>query len=70
MEAARRRSRAPYWFLLIPFVGTLFPRFYAFEEPRLWGFPFFYWYQIVWVFISSIITYSVYRATRTKARAA
>ena len=27
---------------------------YAKDEPRLWGFPFFYWYQLLWVFISAI----------------
>ena len=22
-------------------------------EPRLWGFPFFYWYQLLWVFLAA-----------------
>ncbi|MFC0626841.1 DUF3311 domain-containing protein [Kribbella deserti] len=26
---------------------------YAREEPYLWGFPFFYWYQLLWVFIAA-----------------
>ena len=24
-------------------------------EPRLFGFPFFYWYQLVWVFLAAAI---------------
>ena len=31
-------------------VGT-----YAKVEPRLFGFPFFYWYQLLWVFIAAAI---------------
>ncbi|WP_328992104.1 DUF3311 domain-containing protein [Kribbella sp. NBC_01245] len=27
---------------------------YAKEEPSLWGFPFFYWYQLMWVFLAAI----------------
>ncbi len=66
MEASRRtkRSRAWYIALLIPVVGTVFPSFYSFDAPRVLGFPFFYWYQMVWVLISALITYGVYRATR------
>lgn len=26
---------------------------YAKAEPALWGMPFFYWYQLLWVFIAS-----------------
>jgi hypothetical protein len=36
-------------------VGT-----YATEGPKLWGFPFFYWYQLLWVFIASGCTYLAY----------
>ncbi|MCF8566842.1 DUF3311 domain-containing protein [Alicyclobacillus tolerans] len=53
-----------YWLLIIPFIGTLFPAFYSSVQPTLWGFPFFYWYQILWVFISSILTFIVYKATK------
>ena len=31
-------------------VGT-----YARIEPRLFGFPFFYWYQLSWVFIAAAL---------------
>jgi hypothetical protein len=50
--------------LLLPFVGLLWVPFYNFTEPSLFGFPFFYWYQLLWVPISSVLTYLVYRTLR------
>ena len=40
--------------LLLPFVGLLFPQTYARVEPMLFGFPFFYWYQLAWVLGGSL----------------
>ena len=35
--------------IIVPLlVGT-----YDRVEPRLWGFPFFYWYQLLWVFLAA-----------------
>ena len=50
--------------LAIPFVGLLIPQFYAYENPRLFGWPFFYWYQFAWLFITAGLVTTVYRATR------
>lgn len=33
-------------------------------EPVLWGFPYFYWYQLLWVLISAVITAVVYVKTK------
>ncbi len=41
--------------------------FYNKVEPVLWGFPYFYWYQLLWVLISAVITAVVYNK-KTKAR--
>lgn len=46
--------------LLAPIVALLWVGSYAKDEPRLWGFPFFYWYQLLWVFIASACTYLSY----------
>ncbi|EFH89589.1 DUF3311 domain-containing protein [Ktedonobacter racemifer] len=46
--------------LIIPFLGLLFPGFYNFREPTFLDFPFFYWYQLLWIFLTAIITASVY----------
>jgi hypothetical protein len=57
-------KRRWYWLLLVPFVATLFPPFYAHAAPALFGFPFFYWYQILWIVISALIVWVVYQTTR------
>ena len=64
--AARRRMNFSPWnlLLLIPLVATLFPTFYNKTGPELGGWPFFYWYQMVAIPGSVIITLIVYRATR------
>ena len=50
--------------LLLPFIGLLWVPFYNSAEPQLWGFPFFYWYQFVWVFITSFLIWVVYRGEK------
>jgi hypothetical protein len=47
--------------LLIPFVALLAVPLYNTREPALWGFPFFYWYQLMWLPLSALLTYLVYR---------
>jgi hypothetical protein len=59
-----RVSRGWYWLLLIPLVGTLVPPLYNFRDPTVIGIPFFYWYQLVWVPLSVLVTFVVYRRTR------
>jgi hypothetical protein len=53
-----------YWLLAIPFLGLAFPAIYARAEPSVFGFPFFYWYQFVWLLVSSGVTALVYARTR------
>jgi hypothetical protein len=50
--------------LLVPFVALLWVPFYNFSEPHLLGFPFFYWYQFIWIPITSLLIYIVYLKTR------
>jgi membrane protein implicated in regulation of membrane protease activity len=49
--------------LAIPLLALLWVPSYAKVEPELWGFPFFFWYQFVWVFICSGLTWTAYRLT-------
>jgi Protein of unknown function (DUF3311) len=56
--------RLYYWLLVVPFVATLVPPFYARRAPELFGFPFFYWYQVAWIVISALIVWFVYVVTR------
>jgi len=53
--------------LLLPVVGTLWVPFYARLEPRLFGIPFFYWYQIVWIVLGSLLIGAVLLLTRNRS---
>lgn len=55
----------PIWLLLlIPYIGLLWPPVYNRLEPYLFGFPFFYWYQLLFVPITALLIYLVYRQVR------
>lgn len=54
--------------VLAPVVALLWVGSYAREEPRLWGFPFFYWYQFLWVFIASACTWVSFVLVRRARR--
>jgi hypothetical protein len=49
------------WLLLLPYIGLLWVPFYNFFDPTLFGFPFFYWYQLAWVPVSALLTWLAYR---------
>lgn len=57
-----------YWLLVVPFVATLVPPLYARQAPELFGFPFFYWYQLIWIVISALIVWGIYMLTREPER--
>jgi hypothetical protein len=46
--------------LAIPVLALLLVPTYARKGPELWGFPFFYWYQFLWVFLASSFTYAAF----------
>jgi hypothetical protein len=54
--------------LLIAIVAPLWVWFYAKATPKLWGFPFFYWYQLMWVFIASACTWLAWVLVRNARR--
>jgi len=58
------KRRVWYLLLVLPFVGTLIPPIYNRIEPTLFGLPFFYWYQLLWVVITSLLLGIVVIATR------
>lgn len=65
-RATTRRSGRGWWYLLliIPFIALLWVPFYSSGSPSFLGFPFFYWYQLLWVVIGAVLTAIVYLATR------
>ena len=66
--ASRPVRRWIYPLLLAPFIGTLWVSTYASDSPRLFGFPFFYWYQFAWVLAGAGITALVYLVTTPRRR--
>lgn len=61
VDKPHSRSRAIQLLLLLPFVGLLWVPLYNRLEPTLFGFPFFYWYQLLWVPITVVLIWAVYR---------
>ncbi len=59
------RFRSVHLLLLIPFVVLWVP-LYNTIEPVVFGFPFFYWFQLTWIFASMAITAYVYYATEPR----
>jgi hypothetical protein len=55
-----------YWLLIVPIVLPLVTVIYNRVEPRLFGFPCFYWAQLSYVFVGVVFTFAVYRRTRGK----
>lgn len=47
--------------LAIPVVALLWVDSYAKVEPTFAGFPFFIWYQFLWVFLCAACTSAAYR---------
>jgi membrane protein implicated in regulation of membrane protease activity len=47
--------------LAAPVVALLWVGTYARVEPTFAGFPFFIWYQFVWVFLCAVCTWGAYR---------
>ena len=60
-KANMTRMAAAGVFLMIPIVALLWVGTYAKAEPMLLGFPFFIWYQFLWVFLCSFCTWMAYR---------
>jgi hypothetical protein len=66
--APRRSDRSPWnWLLLVPIVVPLIVPLYNQVEPTLFGWPLFYWLQLVFVALGVATTVLVYRMTRRPA---
>ena len=49
---------------VVQFLVILWPPLYNKAEPTLFGIPFFYWFQLLWVLVSAVFTAVVYLMTR------
>ena len=59
-DLARKYRRWSLLLLLIPFIALLWPPFYNMYEPSFIGIPFFYWYQMLWIILTALLTTVVY----------
>jgi hypothetical protein len=59
-RASKRKFKPLLLLLLIPFIALCWPPFYNFRDPEFAGIPFFYWFQLLWIVITAIITAVVY----------
>jgi len=66
MNSVKKGRGGRGWYLLfvIVFAMVLWPPFYNKIEPTLAGIPFFYWYQMLCVLVSAVITAIIYLRTR------
>ncbi|GAA2780703.1 hypothetical protein GCM10010521_69560 [Streptomyces rameus] len=55
--------------LVAPFVAMLWVGSYAKTDPTFIGIPFFYWYQMLWVPISTALTMLAYQLWKRDQRA-
>jgi hypothetical protein len=55
------------WLLLIPIVLPLLTFVYNRETPRLFGFPFFFWFQLFFTLLAAGTTTVVYLLTRPRS---
>ncbi|GAA2595407.1 DUF3311 domain-containing protein [Actinomadura fulvescens] len=54
------------WLLVVPVVIPLLTLLFNKEEPRLAGFPAFYWLQFAFIPLGVVCTLIVYRMTKRK----
>ncbi|MEV5956603.1 DUF3311 domain-containing protein [Streptomyces sp. NPDC051987] len=55
--------------LAAPFVGMLWVGSYARTDPEFIGIPFFYWYQMLWVLLSTALTVIAHQLWQRDQRA-
>ena len=60
-QKPRGKFHPVYLILLIPYVAFGWVPFYNRVDPQLFGIPFFYWWQIVWIVGTALSIVPVYR---------
>jgi hypothetical protein len=64
-RANARSDRSPWnWLLVVPIVVPLLTFLFNHDEPRLAGFPTFYWLQLAFIVLGVSATTIVYQMTK------
>jgi hypothetical protein len=61
--ASQPRRSGRRWLLvllIIPFIAMLYTPFYNHADPTFIGIPFLYWYSLLWVILTAILTATIY----------
>lgn len=63
-RAPMSRAKRAVWYviLFIPFFVAIWVPFFNRVEPSLFGIPFFYWFQFVWIVVAAVVTGLAYLA--------
>ncbi|SFK74822.1 Protein of unknown function [Streptosporangium canum] len=62
-----RSDRSPWnWLLVLPIILPLVPLLFNFDEPRILGFPRFYWLQFLFIAVGVTCTTIVYQMTKRR----
>ncbi len=56
----RRRRSWLLILLIIPFIVLLYPPFYNFQDPTFIGMPFLYWFPLLMIILTAILTAALY----------
>ena len=68
LPPAARSDRSPWnWLLLVPIVLPLITVIYNRDNPRLFGWPFFFWFQLMFTLLAAAVTGIVFVATRSRS---
>jgi hypothetical protein len=66
------RNHGVWWLvgilLLIPTLMPLLVPLYAKENPKLFDFPFFFWYQFAWIPVAATLTFIAYKVVDRQER--
>lgn len=64
MNSGKRMAVKTGWYaaVAIIFAVALWVPIYNRVDPRLFGTPFFYWFQFVWIIVTALVTAAAYKA--------
>jgi hypothetical protein len=54
-DVSTKTNKIWYWLLIIPYLAILWVPSYNRVEPLAFGIPFYYWYQLLWVVLSTAV---------------
>jgi hypothetical protein len=64
--AFMRKFRVIHLLLFVPYPALAWVPYYNRALPDLFGIPFFYWYQLLWIPLGAVLLLPIYRAEKKK----